>query len=139
MPDQQQLVGIFPGSTPELDRRPPDTSSIDIELGEIAAAVMRRERIGDISLSNDTCAALAARLERAQAARWVGAVRAAGEAVPVASAPAITPDTVWSGEFATLVELFKVSLYRVNTTAAYLSERPRCAGTPVGFLSHDKP
>lgn len=89
-----------------------------------------------------------ARLERAQAARWVGAVRAAGEAVPVSAAPAITPDTVWSGDFDTLVELFHVSLYRVNVQAAYFGGQPSCGGVARHALvqrarawgrTHDKP
>lgn len=73
-----------------------------------------------------------ARLERAQAEHGAKLVRAAGEAVPNSDAPAITPDTVWSGDFDILVELFRISLHRVNTTAAYLSGRPsRCW---MGFL-----
>jgi hypothetical protein len=64
-----------------------------------------------------------ARLERAQAEHGARLVRAAGEAVPNAAAPGITPDTVWSGDFDVLVELFKISQYRVNAEAAYISQR----------------
>lgn len=121
------------------------------ELGREAFDILRRNRsalmhvastlsVGHSQeiLDEEARAAFAARLERAQAARGAKLVRAAGEAVPNSPAPAITPDTVWSGDFGTLVELFRVSLYRVNTEAAYLSGRPRCSA-PVGFLGHDGP
>ena len=74
-----------------------------------------------------------ARLERAQAARGAKLVRAAGEAVPNAAAPGITPDTAWTGDYDVLIRLFEISQYRVSTEAAYLSQRhAHCA--PLGFL-----
>lgn len=72
------------------------------------------------------------RLERAQAARGAKLVRAAGETILNSDAPSITPDTVWTGDYQTLVELFQVSLFRVNAMAAYLTGKPsRCW---MGFL-----
>lgn len=114
MPDQQQLLGFRPdllaGAT--VVSEPLDSASIAVELGEIATAVMRREKVGSISLSDDARAALVAHVERAQAARWVGAVRAAGEQPSVAPAPTVTPDTVWSGNFNTLVTLVDLGIRR---------------------------
>lgn len=133
MLDQTRMLGFRPDLVNEATViTSPDPGSIAIELGECAAAVMRREKIGAISLSDDARAALIARVERAQAARGARLARAAGEAVPNAPAPAVGPDTVWSGDYSTLVELFRIGLYRVNTDAAYFAVRP-C--TPIGFLT----
>lgn len=119
MVDQQRIMGFRPDPLPQVVMEPSDSASINAELGEIAAAVLRREKVGAISLTDNARVALAARLERAQAARWVGAVRAAGESIPTSDAPAITPDTVWSGDEHTLFELFRVGTYRVNFQAAF--------------------
>jgi hypothetical protein len=56
-----------------------------------------------------------ARLERAQAERGVPLVRAAGETAPNAPAPPVTADTVWSGDFGTLVQLVECGLRRTRT------------------------
>lgn len=124
MPDQTQMLGFRPDLVDESTViLPPDPASIDIELGECAAAVLRREKIDSISLSDDARAALAARLERAQAARGARLVRAAGEAVPNAAAPVVGPDMVWSGDPGVLIELFKISMYRLRV-AAGIHEQP---------------
>lgn len=77
---------------------------------------------GDVILTEEERRQAIATLERAQARRWVSRVRAAGEAVPNAHPPAVTPDTVWSGDLQTLVELFRIGLYRVTTDATYISD-----------------
>lgn len=135
MPDQQQILGFRPdlidGAT--VINESFDSASITIELGEIASAVMRREKVDSISLSDDARAALMERVERAQAARGAQLVRAAAQRIPNAPAPAVGPDTVWSGDYETLVSLFQIGLYRVNVDAAYLSGRRGHHCTPVGF------
>jgi hypothetical protein len=80
-------------------------------------------------------------LEYKRARRCAHLVRAAGEAIPLSDAPAVTPDTVWSGDFGTLVSLVKIGLYRMSMAAAYMTELngPRCSGSLIGFLSRTSP
>lgn len=134
MVDQQRLLGFRPDLLSGASVEPADPASIDIELGEIAAAVMRREKLGELVLGDKARAALAARLERAQAARGAKLVRAAGEAIPCAGAPAVTPDTVWSGDYTTLVELVRIGLFRLNTDAYFLGSPSTYHCGPRGFL-----
>lgn len=84
------------------------------------------------------------RLERAQAARGAKLVRVAGEAIPCADAPAVTPDTVWSGDYITLVELVRIGLFRLNADAAYTRDLLGSHCAPIGILSavrrtHEQP
>lgn len=112
MVDQQRLLGIRSDVFSDVSLELPDPSSIEIELGELADPLAAHHSGRELALGDKARAELAARIERAQAARGARLVRAAGEAVPNAPAPAVSPDTVWSGDFGTLVNLVQYGLRR---------------------------
>lgn len=104
-------------------QEPRDPKLIQREISEFAAFMADRRHFPSTGrtpkpsqeiLDEEQRREVMTRLERAQAARWVGAVRAAGERPPLAPAPIVSPDTVWSGDLGTLVELCNLGTRRAR-------------------------
>jgi hypothetical protein len=97
-------------------------SWIDVLRDEMAAANHRRPAKDDETrlrefIDDETRKEILRHLEYKRAQRLAPLVRAAGQAVPN-SVPLVSPDTVWSGDLGTLVELCEISARRVNRIKA---------------------
>lgn len=83
-----------------------------------AAIQTARQRVGahmrEFLFTDQQRAEVKDRLERAQAARGARLVRAAAENPFVGSIAVVSPDTVWSGDFNTLVRLCNFGVSRMR-------------------------
>jgi hypothetical protein len=97
-------------------------SGIDVLRAELAASRQREPSDDDETtlrrfIDDEMRKEMLRQLEYKRARRLAPLVRQAGQAVPN-SVPLVSPDTVWSGDLGTLVELCEISARRVNRIKA---------------------